>query len=140
MDAREKISGEFIVARGNGAKVLEFIEEALDEVAFTVKREVASPRDLAVGLRGNHRGDLPLGKGVDQRIGIVGLVADQSLWIDPSKQRLRASQIVGLTGREHHVDGIAERIDQDVDFGGQPAARSADRLLAVFLGAPALCW
>jgi hypothetical protein len=28
---------------GDGAKVLDFIEEALDEVAFAVKREIASP-------------------------------------------------------------------------------------------------
>jgi hypothetical protein len=47
---------------------------------------------------------------------------------------------VGLARREHHLDGIAERIDQDVDFGGQSAARAADRLLAVFFRAPALCW
>jgi hypothetical protein len=45
-----------------------------------------------------------------------------------------------LARREHHVDRIAERIDQNVDFGGQSAARAADRLLAVFFRAPALCW
>ena len=33
-----------------------------------------------------------------------------------------------------------KRIDQGVDFGGQPAARAADRLFAVFFRAPALCW
>ena len=33
-----------------------------------------------------------------------------------------------------------QRIDQGVDFGGQPAARAADRLIAFFFRAPALCW
>jgi hypothetical protein len=47
---------------------------------------------------------------------------------------------VGLAWREHQVDGIAERIDECVDFGGQSAARAADRLFAVFFRAPALCW
>jgi hypothetical protein len=46
---------------------------------------------------------------------------------------------MGLPGREHHIDGIAERIDQGMDFRGQSAAGSADRLLAVFFRAPALC-
>ena len=41
MDAGEEISGEFVIARGDGAKVLEFIEEARDQVAFAVEREVA---------------------------------------------------------------------------------------------------
>jgi hypothetical protein len=47
---------------------------------------------------------------------------------------------VGLPRRERHIDGIAERIDQDMNFGGQSAAGSTDRLLAVFFRAPALCW
>ena len=75
-----------------------------------------------------------------QRISVVGLVAEQGLRIDAVEQRLRAGQIVGLSRREHQFDGIAERIDQGVDFGGQSAARSADRLRAVFFRAPALCW
>jgi hypothetical protein len=32
----EKISGEFVVARRNGSKVLNFIEETLDEIALAV--------------------------------------------------------------------------------------------------------
>ena len=56
MSSGEEISGKFIVARGDGAKVLEFIEEALDEIALAIERKVASPRDLSVGLRRDHRG------------------------------------------------------------------------------------
>jgi len=46
---------------------------------------------------------------------------------------------VNLTRREHYLDGIAERVDEDVNLGGQSAAGSADRLFAVFFRAPALC-
>jgi hypothetical protein len=44
-----------------------------------------------------------------------------------------------LAWRKHQLHGIAQRIDQRVNFGTQSAARSADRLLAVFFLAPALC-
>ena len=47
---------------------------------------------------------------------------------------------MGLTRREPHIDGIAERINEGVNFGGQSAAGPADRLFAVFFRAPALCW
>jgi hypothetical protein len=38
--------------------------------------------------------------------------------------------------REHQTDGIAQGIDKGVDFGGQSATGSADRLFAVFFRAP----
>jgi hypothetical protein len=44
-----------------------------------------------------------------------------------------------LARREHQLDRIAESIDERVNFGGQSAARSADRLRAVFFRGPALC-
>jgi len=118
LNCGEKIPGEFVVACGDGAKVLEFIEETLDEIALAIERKVASSRDLSVSLWRDHRGDLSLCERIKQCIGIVSLVAEQGFWIGPFEQRLCASQIMGLPGREHHIDGIAERIDQDMDFGG----------------------
>jgi hypothetical protein len=44
-----------------------------------------------------------------------------------------------LAWRKHQLDGIAQDIDERVNFGAQSAARPADRLIAVFLRAPALC-
>ena len=140
LDAGEEISGEFVVARGDGTKVLEFIEEALDEVALAIEREIATARRLAVGSWRNHRRDVAPSERIDKWVSVEGLVAKHRPRIDGVEQRLRASQIVGLSGREHHFDGVAERIDQNMDFGGQSAARAADRLLAVFFRAPALCW
>ena len=140
MNARKKVSRELVVACSDGSKVLEFIEEALDEIALAVEGKVTGRRCLTVGFRRDHRSDFALGESVAERIGIVCLVTDESFRIDPFEQRLRASQIMGLTRREHHLDGIAERIDEDVNFGGQSAAGPADRLFAVFFRAPALCW
>jgi hypothetical protein len=42
VDTSEKIFGELIVAHGDGTKVLEFIEEALDEIALATPGEIAS--------------------------------------------------------------------------------------------------
>ncbi len=139
MNSSEKISGEFVVARGDGSKVLEFIEEALDEIAFAIEREIAIPLDLAVGLRRDNGGDFPLVQRVYKRIGVEGLVAEQGIRLDVFNQRLRANEIMSLTWREHYLDGITQGIDERVDFGAQSAARSADRLFTVFFRAPALC-
>jgi len=140
LNSGKEIPSKFVVARGDGAKVLEFVEEALDEIAFAVECIVACALDFAVGLWRDHRGDFALGESVDQRIGVVGLISEQGAWIGAVDQRLRAGQIVRLPRRKHQFDRIAQGIDQGVDFGGQSAAGSADRLPAVFFRAPALCW
>ena len=41
MNSGEEISCEFVVSRGDGPEMFEFVEEALDEIAFAIKREVA---------------------------------------------------------------------------------------------------
>jgi hypothetical protein len=47
---------------------------------------------------------------------------------------------IRLTAGHADRQRIAERVDDGVDLGCQPAARPPDRFrAAVFLGAPALC-
>ena len=79
----------------------EFIEEALDEVAFAVEREIAKPLGFAIRFRRDDRSDFPLGQGGDKRIGVEGLVGDQGVWIGGFNQLRCASQIIGLTWREY---------------------------------------
>jgi hypothetical protein len=139
LDASEEISCELVVACGDCTEVLEYVEEPLDEVAFAIEREIASPRGFAICLGRNHRNDAAFGQGVDERISVIGFVAEQSVRIDVLNQRLSAGQIMRLPRGEYQLDGIAQGIDECMDFGGQSAARPADRLLAVFFRAPALC-
>ena len=98
---------------------------------------------MAVQSRGgggrNDRGDLPVGECFDEGVGVVGFVAKQSRRIEILKQRLRTGEIVGLSWRKHQRHRIAQRIDERVNFSAQSTARPADRLVAVFLRAPALC-
>jgi hypothetical protein len=52
-NASKKRIGEFIVACGNAAVLLQGIEEALDEIALAVESEIGLSRVLAVGLGRN---------------------------------------------------------------------------------------
>ncbi len=139
VDAGEKIAGELVVACGDGAVVLEFVEEPLDEVALCVEGEVAGALDGAIGLGRDDRCDSPSGQGVDQVIGVVSLVGEQSLKVDVLDQRLGLAEVRSLARRQQQLDRVAQSIDEGVDLGGQSAAGSADGLLAVFFRAPALC-
>lgn len=55
---REVISGELVISGGDATKLLELIEEALDGVAFAVKRKITSALDLAVGFGRDHGCDV----------------------------------------------------------------------------------
>ena len=138
MDSGEKISRGFFVARCDASELFEDVEETLDEIAFAVEREIARTRGLSAGFAWDDGGDRSIVEGGDEGVGVEGLVGDQSAGIDGFDQRLGASEIVILARAEHHLDRIAEGIDERVNLGA--ASRSADGLRAVFFRAPALCW
>ena len=79
-------------------------------------------------------------EGADEGVGVEGLVGDQSAGVDGFDQRFGASQIVILAWAEHHLDRIAEGVDERMNLGGQSATGSTDRLRAVFFWRRQLCW
>ena len=140
MDSGEEISRGFFVASCDASELFEEVEETLDEIAFGVEREVASARRLAVGLAGDYRLDAAHGQGFDEAVGVVTLVGDDGLRLDFGEQRFGLGDVVSLTAGQADRQRIAERVDDGVDLGRQPAARPPNRFrAAVFLGAPALC-
>ena len=120
--------------------MFELVEETLNEIAFAVEGEIARPRGFSVGFGWDDWCDRSSVEGADEGVGVEGLVGEQSAGIDGFDQRFGACQIVILARAEHHLDGIAEGIDERVNLGGQSAAGSADGLRTVFFLAPALCW
>ena len=140
LNAGKENLGKLVVAGGDGAEMFELVEETLDEIAFAIEGEIARARGTSVGFGWDDRGDRSLVEGGDEGVGVEGLVGDQSGWIDGFDQRFGAGEIVILTGGQHHLDGIAEGVDERVNLGGQSAPGSADGLRTVFFWAPALCW
>ena len=136
----EENLGELVVTRGDCPEMLELVEETLNEIAFAVKGEVAGARDFSVGFGWDDWDDGSIVEGGDEVVGVECLVGDQSAGIDGFDERFSASQILILARAEHHLDRIAEGIDERVNLGGQSAAGSADGLRTVFFWVPALCW
>ena len=139
MDGGEEDLGELVVTRGDGPEMLELVEKTLNAMAFAIEGEVAWARGFSVGFGWDDRDDRSIVEGGDEGVGVDRLVGDQGAGIDGFDERLSASQIVILARAEHHLDRIAEGVDERVNLGGQSAAGSADGLRAVFFWAPALC-
>ena len=132
-DASQERAGEFIVARCDRTIMLQCTAEALDEITFTMEREVGGARLLPVGLGGDDRRDFAFFERGDQRVGIVALVSEQCARLDPLQQRLGLRNIGDLPRRQRKGNGIAKGIGNSVDLGRQAAARAPDGLVfAVF--------
>ena len=140
MNAGEESLGEFVVTSGDGSEMLEHVEKTLNEIAFAVEGEIACARGFSVRFGWDDWGDRSIVEGGNEGVGVEGLVGDQSAGRDSFDQRFGASEIVILAGAEHHLDRIAESVDERVNLGRQSAAGSADGLRTVFFWAPALCW
>ena len=85
---------------------------------------------LRSGVGRNHRGDLSLGENLHESVGVVCLVGNERPRIGMLEQRLAAGEIVVLSCGENELDGIAESIDECVNFSAQSAAGSTNRLRA----------
>ena len=73
MNCGEKICRQFVVSGRDGAKVLNLVEEALDEIALPVKREIAVPLGFAVGFWRDDRRNFPLREALEHfsiRLGV----------------------------------------------------------------------
>ena len=140
MEAGEEIARGLLVAGSDAAKVLDGIEEPLDEIAFAVKREVAVPFDFAVGFWRDHRLDDARFEALDEAVAVVSLVGEKRSGIGLRHQCFGLGDIVDLAAGEAEHERISQGVDDGMDFRRQAAARAAYGLVfARFFWAPALC-
>ena len=96
--------------------------------------------NLAVALGRDHERLPPCQQRFDQPlVGIEGFVCQQGLGRHIRQQHVSAFEIMGLARRQDEVQRIAQRIDERMNLGTQPAFAAPDLLvLVVFFCAPAL--
>lgn len=77
MQAGEEIAGGFFVAGGDAAELFDKIDEAFDEVAFGVEREVAFPGGLSIRSWRDDRLDGSDLKALNKAVGVVAFVGEE---------------------------------------------------------------
>ncbi|GEM_PF-1265272 len=119
-----------IVSGRNAPPVLEFVEQALDQVAPFVFGAVVRDGVAPVDLGRDHRLDARCLDLLADRIGIVAPIGQEGL--DPvgyhAEQRSEALHIVRLSGCQHEAEREASGIASCVKLGAEAASRSAKRL------------
>ncbi len=133
MDCAEEIPGGLVVARGDCAELFESAVEVLDQMARFVGVLVISALDFSVALGWDHRGFSCGAQRLDHPlVSIKGFVGEQGIGRHLRQKGVGALQIVGLARGQKERQRIAQRVDQSMDLGAQPALAAADRLVFAF--------
>ena len=128
---------QLLLACGDAAIALQFLEEALDEVTLDVQFFVERPRVVTVLFRGDYRNAPLLVQALEQTVAVVASVSQQVGLCYAFDERLGDRVIVALPFGEFELDGISEGVHASVNLCGEPAARRTDGLGSVFFCAPA---
>lgn len=140
MQAGEEIARGFFVASGDASELFDELKETLDEIAFSVEREVAMASELAVRLWRDDRLNGAHLEALDEGAGVVAFVAEEGFGLHLSREGLSLGDVVDLAAGEAERQRVAQGVDDHMDLGGRAAARAAYGLVdPPFLRAPALC-
>src|SRR5690606_19397656 len=117
--------------------MLDLIDKALDQMAFTIHPAVVFAQHFGALMRWDDRFNTAVQQIVDEMCCRVASICDQAFKIEPFEQILRLGDVVSLTRSQAKTQGVAQAIHDHMDFGGEAPSTASQRLLAVFFSAPA---
>ena len=117
--------------------MLDFADETLDQVPFTVQPFIVVPQDFGTLMRWNHCLNAAIQQIRDEMSRRVAPVSNQSLKLKPRQQVLGLGDVVALSGSQAETQWVPQSIHCHMDFGGESASAASEGLLAVFFSAPA---
>lgn len=121
--------------------MLEFVEEAFDQVSLAIEGMVDRALSLAVALGGNVGGPAPRGDQVDEVLPVVTAVGDHVLGRRQAVEEGRCGGLVrGLSGAQQETQRQPSFIDDGVDLGAQSSTRTANGVIRAPFLPPAACW
>src|SRR5512134_2092428 len=139
MDGGSVAGVGFVVARGDATELFDFLEEVLDQVAPFVHLAIIRNFSGSTGIGRDDGQRASLVQLSPEPVAVKGLIANQRVEGDATKQRRHTDTVVPLARQQNEAHEIAERIDQRHDLGRQTAARLADGLIFSPPFAPVPC-
>ena len=146
MNKCQKRLAQFIVPRGNAAKLFEVIEEPFCLLACLVKVCIIGNGDSPLALRWYHRHHVLRNEVRSDAVAVIPLVHNgvrQRRFLRHLREHgLKDGTLMTLPGRQDESNAGALIATARVDFGGQATPRAAESLCGlptVFFNAPAAC-
>ncbi len=130
-----------MIAGRDASEVLELVEEAFDVVALAVQVMGCGAPLPAVPLGRDVGARAMVGNELEDGAGVAAAVSDGVPGrLKAVKQGQHGSLVGGLARGEREAARQARAVDDDVDFGAQPASRASDGVVRTPFFPPAACW
>ena len=121
--------------------MLQFAEEALDEIALTIESRVDGSLDPTVTLGGYVSFTAPPVDQIDEMLPIVSAVGDDDGGFGQPFQQVRCRRLVrGVPRCESQAQRQSALVDNDVDLAAQSSTRTTDGVIRAPFLPPAACW
>src|SRR5262245_36043928 len=140
MKASEEMTSAAVIAGGDMAKMLQFVEEALDAVAQPIGDLVVGDSDRARSFGWDDRFGMSLSNQFAQGIAVVGLVGNDAPGGDVFEQLRGSGDVMRLAAGENEAQRPALGIGKDMDLGRQSSSRTPQSLVLAPPFPVAACW
>lgn len=126
------MQSQFLVASGDAPELFELVEITLDQIACLITMPVIRAWRVTVGSRRYDWLRILRLDGLNQGVTVIALIAKDSVGTRCFAQQFSGLRDVGtLRTGQREANGVAERIDEAVDFGTESAPRTTQSLRAV---------
>ena len=139
-DCGEEVSCELVMADRDASKVLELVEETFHEVALAVQVMGCGALLPAVPLGRDVGARAVVGNELEDGAGVIAAVGDGVPGrLKAVKESRHGSLVGGLARGEREAARQAKAVDDDMDFGAQPASRASDGVVRTPFFPPTAC-
>ena len=115
------------------------VDEEFDQMTLLVEMAIVGDCARTAGVGRDHGGYVALCQVGAKPVRVEGFIAKQVLARQAGYQRFGLGRLVRLSGSVEQTQHVPQRIDGDVDFRAQAAARPPDRLFLNPPFPPAAC-
>ena len=112
--------------------MLDFIDEALDQVTFAVQPSVVLAQYIRPLVRWDHRLNASLQEVIKEVGSRVASVGNQAFKIETFQQVLSLGDVVALSGCQSKSQRTTKTVDSHMDLGAKATPTATQRLFTVF--------
>src|SRR5262245_21714688 len=131
MKEAQEAASEFVKARNDMAKMLDFVDETLHQMAFTIQPSIIIAWLLAALMRWNDRDSASFKDKVDEVLTCIASVCNQLLIGKAFAHFNSLGTIMVLPCGQPHPHGVTQTIDTHMNLGAEPASAAAQRLFSL---------